>query len=126
MYRTMLTMTVALMMAAGGVAEARPRVVRARVRVVRPAPRVVVRPAPVVVKQEPEGTIDLDVHPEESLVYVDGEYRGEADDLDGFPDVLRLEPGTHRIRIETPDGVTVSRRVWVKAGSRITLDLDLD
>lgn len=39
--------------------------------------------------------VDTDISPERALVYLDGELIGTADDFDGFPDYLYLEPGRY-------------------------------
>jgi hypothetical protein len=41
--------------------------------------------------------IKTDVEPDEARVYVDGRLVGTADDFDGFPRMLRVSPGTHRL-----------------------------
>jgi len=71
-------------------------------------------------------TIDFDVDPEESKIFLDGKLRGEADDFDGFPGLLHVRPGTHRIRIVTPDGEVYKRRIRIRPGKRLQLNLKLD
>ena len=41
--------------------------------------------------------IKTDVEPDEARVYVDGRLVGTADDFDGFPRMLRVSAGTHRL-----------------------------
>lgn len=41
--------------------------------------------------------IKTDVEPDEARVYVDGRLVGTADDYDGFPRMLRVSAGTHRL-----------------------------
>lgn len=43
------------------------------------------------------GLIDTDIQPEDAAVYVDGKRIGEADDFDGFPEMLQLRPGNRKI-----------------------------
>ena len=89
--------------------------------------RIRVAPNPTAVVVRPDSaTIDFDVEPEESKIYVDGRYRGTADDFDGFPDVLSLKPGEHEVRIETPDGRVTSKLVELASGAAVTVDLELD
>jgi hypothetical protein len=41
--------------------------------------------------------IKTDVEPDEARVFVDGRLVGTADDFDGFPRMLRVSAGTHRL-----------------------------
>jgi hypothetical protein len=41
--------------------------------------------------------IKTDVEPDEARVYLDGRLVGTADDYDGFPRMLRVSAGTHRL-----------------------------
>jgi hypothetical protein len=41
--------------------------------------------------------IKTDVEPDEARVYVYGRFVGTADDYDGFPRMLRVSAGTHRL-----------------------------
>ena len=86
-------------------------------------PRYMVYP---VLYGRPVGAIDMDVSPEETRVWVDGRYRGICDDFDGFPSLLYLRPGSHRIRLETPDGEVYTERIRVRAGEEVNLDLRLE
>lgn len=101
-----------------------PHPVARHAHVVVPAPRLVVRPSTVVVAAG-GATIDMDISPEESRVYVDGRDRGEADDLDGVPGLLHIAPGTHNIRIVTPDGRVAERQVTLQPNQHVTVDLEL-
>jgi hypothetical protein len=82
-------------------------------------------PYPVVYGGPPLGAIDMDVSPEETKVWVDGRYAGTCDDFDGWPSWLYLRPGTHQIRLQTPDGHVVSEKVRIRAGMKLNFDLDL-
>jgi len=84
-------------------------------------PRVVVT-APVVHGRVAVGAIDFDVEPEETAVFVDGVYRGTADDLDGFPAKLYLPAGAHLITLRTPGGRVWSRTMTVLPGREIDID----
>lgn len=90
---------------------------------------VVGKPRPVrtavVINGRPHGILDMNVKPKSTEVYVDGTFRGTCGALDGFPDKLYLLPGKHRIKLVTPDGITVRRDVRVRAGVEIDVGLDL-
>lgn len=94
---------------------------RARFVVARP-----VAVTPVIIAGKPHGVIDFDVEPDDARVYVDDEMRGQVDDFDGNPGKLKLLPGSHRIRLESPDGETWSERVRVLAGHEINIKLELE
>lgn len=66
--------------------------------------------------------IDLDVHPEEAEVWVDGNYVGEADDFDGFPSYLWLDPGSHQIVLYAPARETLVREVNLQSGEMLGFD----
>lgn len=85
----------------------------------RPAQRV------VIVKGVRMGTVDVNLKPKDSAVWVDGKYRGIAGQLDGSPDKLYLKPGRHRIKIVTPEGVVLKETLRIVAGQEIDLNLDL-
>ncbi len=110
----------------------------AHVRVVHRRPRVRVAVAPVIVLGRPRpirttvvlggrpaAVIDFNVKPRATRIYVDGIFRGTADDFDGWPQKMHLRPGTHRIRLETPDGRHVARTVALASATEIDLRLDL-
>ena len=89
---------------------------------------VVAKPRPVkVVKVNgpARGVIDLNVKPKRTEVWVDGAYRGQVRQFDGYPGKLRLLPGWHVIKLVTPDGDVARQRVRVKAGHEIDVRLDL-
>ena len=79
----------------------------------------------VVINGRRHGVLDMNVTPKETRVYVDGKLRGTCDDFDGYPGKLNLLPGKHDIRLVTPDGVSVERRVSIKAGVEVNVGLDL-
>lgn len=61
------------------------------------------------------GSVDFNVKPKDSQVFVDGTYIGVADDFDGgfFGQTAILPAGKHRIRIVAPDGRTEDREIYV-------------
>ncbi|MCB1034615.1 MAG: PEGA domain-containing protein [Acidobacteria bacterium] len=65
------------------------------------------------------GALDLDVRPEKAEVYIDGRFVGVADNFDGFPSYLWLEPGTYEVAFYKEGFETVSREVKVPPGSVI-------
>lgn len=65
------------------------------------------------------GALDLDVRPEKAEVYVDGRFVGVADNFDGFPSYLWLEPGTYEIAFYKEGYETVTRAVKVPPGTEI-------
>ena len=71
------------------------------------------------------GFVDTDVSPEEAEVYVDGEFIGIADDFDGFPRYLALEPGEHTLSFKAEGRRTVTRDVTARRGVIIDLDFTL-
>lgn len=84
-------------------------------------PRVVVS-RPVVHGRVAVGVLDFDVEPEETAVFVDGIYRGTADDLDGFPSKLYLPAGTHRVTLRTPGGRVWSETITVLPGRELDIN----
>jgi hypothetical protein len=95
-------------------------------------PRFVAAPRPVIVARRPAavpyrayGTIDFDVDPENARIWVDGTYRGTADDFDGYPRTMALPAGRHTVTIRTRSGGIWSRAVTVLPGRELELDFDL-
>jgi len=69
--------------------------------------------------------IDTDVSPEKAQVFLDGQYMGVADDFDGFPQYLSVEPGKHVLRFEMEGRMSVTRSVRVPRGAVLDLDFTL-
>ncbi|HET9482119.1 MAG TPA: PEGA domain-containing protein [Candidatus Polarisedimenticolia bacterium] len=69
--------------------------------------------------------LDTDIAPEEAEVYLDGEYVGIADDFDGFPAYLTLEPGAHTIHFKAEGRRTVKRSIKVPRGAVLGLEFTL-
>lgn len=65
------------------------------------------------------GRVDTDVSPEATEVYLDGTYIGSADDFDGYPDFLYLEPGTYELEFRHPSYETLKKKVQIRAGQAI-------
>ncbi len=79
----------------------------------------------VTVLGRPAGVLDLNLKPKATEVWVDGRFRGIADDFDGIPQKLLLAQGQHRLKLVTPDGVEIARDIRVQAGTEINIGLDL-
>ncbi len=71
------------------------------------------------------GALDLNVKPNRADVWVDGEYRGEARNFDGYPSYLWLEKGPHRIAIYKGGYKTFDEPVEVQRGVRKELKVRL-
>lgn len=115
-------------LAAPAIAHPRPwrhhhRRVRAHAVIVIGTPRPLRRV--VIVDGRPGAVVDFNVKPKSSRIWVDGTYRGTADEFDGFPRKMHLRPGRHVVRIVTPDGVDVRREVVLAAGTEVDVNLDL-
>lgn len=66
--------------------------------------------------------VDTDVVPEEAEVYLDGTLIGQADDFDGFPDYLYLEPGKYRLEFRHPFYETIAKEIEVEAQQTIRMN----
>lgn len=80
----------------------------------------------VVVGALPHGALDMNVKPATTEVWVDGKFRGTADDFDGSPQKLQLAPGTHRLKLVTPEGEEYAREIQVTAGAEVDIDLKFE
>jgi hypothetical protein len=69
--------------------------------------------------------VDTDVSPESAEVFLDGTYIGSADDFDGYPDFLYLEPGKYRLEFRHPSYETVVKELLVKRGHQVRMTDDL-
>jgi hypothetical protein len=63
--------------------------------------------------------IDTDISPEEAQVYLDGRYIGTADDFDGNPDYLYLQPGRYRIEFRLEGFQTLTRQIEARPGMKL-------
>jgi hypothetical protein len=77
----------------------------------------------VEVRQVNSGTVDFNVEPQESQLFVDGAYFGIADDFNGWPQSAQLPAGWHNVRIVSPSGRTETRRIYVAAGRELNFNL---
>ncbi len=117
-----------LMLAAAAPANAHRRVRPHRHVIVRPS-IVIGTPAPVkrvvLVAGKPAAVIDFNVQPKATRIFIDGSYRGTCAEYDGHPQKMHLSPGLHRIRLVTPDGVEITRKVDLVTGYEVNINLDL-
>lgn len=72
--------------------------------------------------QGDEGTLRLDVRPDDASIYVDGAFRGTAREIPG----VNLEPGHHRVEVVRPGFRTVEREVEIEAGGSQKLGVELE
>jgi hypothetical protein len=70
--------------------------------------------------------MDTDVEPERALVYLDGELVGTADDFDGFPDYLYLEPGTYSVEFKLGGYKSATMTVEARSGRFFPVDIELE
>lgn len=68
------------------------------------------------------GALDLDLRPEKTEIYLDGEYIGVADRFDGFPTYLWLDPGTYDLAFYKEGYATLARQYTVRSG--IIIDVE--
>ncbi len=99
-----------------------------RVRVVRSHHHhghFVLAPRPHVVRVAPVnyGSVDFNVRPQKSRIYVDGDYLGIADDFNGYPQTAKLSAGHHTVRVVSPGGQVETRRIYVAAGRELNFNL---
>jgi hypothetical protein len=66
--------------------------------------------------------IDTDIAPEEAEIYLDGRYIGIADDFDGYPDYLYLEPGKYRLEFRLEGYETRSLDIQARRGTKFDID----
>lgn len=72
------------------------------------------------------GAVDLNVKPGQAEVWVDGKYVAEARDLDGYPSLLWLKEGDHRVQVYKGGYVTFDERIDVQPGQQKELKLRLE
>ena len=68
------------------------------------------------------GALDIDISPEKTQVFVDGNYVGTADDYDGFPTFLWLERGTYDVAFYLPGYQTIVRQYTVRPGAILDVE----
>jgi hypothetical protein len=69
------------------------------------------------------GSVDFNVRPQKSEIYVDGVYIGIADEFNGYPRTATLPAGRHRIRVVAPNGRVENREIYVMPGRELNFNL---
>ena len=73
-------------------------------------------PSTVVKTPDTRPSLAFEGAPEGAVLFLDGVRAGLANQYDGQPDVLRVEPGTHRVTITGADGaVLLEQKVFVES-----------
>lgn len=80
------------------------------------------RDARAAERRDGQGTLRLDVRPDDASVYVDGTFSGSARDLSR----LDLPAGGHRVEIVRPGYRTYDRDVDVPSGDAVDLSVELE
>lgn len=71
------------------------------------------------------GYLDLDVHPEEAEVYINGEHIGICDSFDGFPQYLYLKKGKYTISFRLEGYLDFTREITVLPGRELEFNTRL-
>jgi hypothetical protein len=71
------------------------------------------------------GRVKTGVEPDEAEVWLNGKYIGTADDFDGFPDYLYLEPGSYKLEFRLGGYETWASDANVRRGEAVRLDHEL-
>jgi hypothetical protein len=69
-----------------------------------------------------DAELRLDVMPDDASVWIDGEFRGTARDLER----LALSPGRHQVEVVRPGFRTATREVEVRRGATASLRIELE
>jgi hypothetical protein len=73
-------------------------------------------PSTVVRTPDTRPSLAFEGAPEGALLFLDGVRTGPANQYDGQPNVLRVEPGTHLVTIRGADGaVLLEQKVFVES-----------
>lgn len=76
----------------------------------------------VVVRVPPVATVDFNVHPKTTRIFVDGTYRGTCDEFDGHPQRMTLASGRHQVRLVFPDGTELVRTIELAPGHELNIN----
>jgi len=60
-------------------------------------------------------SISITDAPKGSVLFVDGISMGIANKFDGHPNILNIEPGTHKIEIKNDNGVIYQQTIFVES-----------
>ncbi|HRC88363.1 MAG TPA: PEGA domain-containing protein, partial [Thermoanaerobaculia bacterium] len=72
------------------------------------------------------GRLKLSLIPSDATVYLDGHFLGTATELSRLHAGLLLDAGSHRLEIVRPGYKSVEKRVNVRAGEEIELEIQLE
>ena len=73
-------------------------------------------PSTVVKTPDTRPSLAFEGAPEGAVLFLDGVRTGPANQYDGQPNVLRVEPGTHLVTIKRADGaVLLEQKVFVES-----------
>lgn len=73
-------------------------------------------PSTVVKTPDTRPSIAFEGAPEGAVLFLDGVRTGPANQYDGQPNILRVEPGTHVVTIKGADGaILLEKKVFVES-----------
>ena len=72
-------------------------------------------PATTVKTVDSRPSISITGAPRGSILFVDGVSMGIADEYDGQPNILIIEPGTHKIEIKNDNGIIYQQTIFVES-----------
>ena len=73
----------------------------------------------------PWSAVDLNIKPKSAEVFVDGEYVGRVDQLDGFPRYLWVESGSRKLVVYKQGYESIARILELRAGEKLDLRLEM-
>ena len=74
-------------------------------------------PITIIETQDSRPVLSIQGAPQNSKLYIDGLMVGNADDYNGSPRVLLIEPGTHEVSIKTSGGNSIyNQKIFVESG----------
>lgn len=68
------------------------------------------------------GTVQFQVKPGSTKVYVDQKYLGTVNQLDGCHHQAYVPGGYHSIKLVAPDGQSAERNIYVPVGQKVKID----
>ncbi len=89
-------------------------------------PPVMYQPVPVTAARTNLTVVDTDIEPEHARVYLNGELIGVADDFDGYPDYLYLEPGHYTLEVRLQGYKTEKIEIDASAGRYVPIKMKLE
>jgi len=83
-------------------------------------------PVSVSALERPDvAVVDTDVSPEHARVFLDDKLIGTADNFDGFPDYLYLEPGSYTLEFKLQGYRSETVKIEAAAGKYFPIEMDL-